>query len=184
MYPWTGLQALALATGLLGCSALAHGEAGATHLHGAVLCLDATSVQLRFEGLSAAQQRPLITRRDALNRALLGVFRTAHVRHETRASCQTSQAFTRVLVEVRYLNPKTYVGFGDPAYAYTLRMAVGPAEARAGTSASKRPAIQFASAWSDIHSEGNTKKPLSGVLTALGQEQARDLARAWQHDNP
>ncbi|MEW6422043.1 MAG: hypothetical protein AB1511_10000 [Deinococcota bacterium] len=184
MNPLPTLRLLALAGGILSCSALAHGKAAAVNLRGAVLCLDSTSVQLRFEGLSAAQQRPLAALRDTLNRVLVQAFQAAHVRYETRASCQKSPAFTRVLVEVRYLNPKTYVGFGDPAYAYTLRLEVGTAGATVGAVSSKNAAIQFASAWSDIHSEGSTKKSLAETLTALGQEQARDLAHAWQHGNP
>lgn len=167
----------------------AHGESGAVHLRGAVLCLDPTSVQVRFVGVAAARQRQAGSLRPALNTALRQTLQAGRVRHQARASCRQHPAFTRVVVEVRYLNPRNYAGFGDPAYSYVLNVHVGVPNVSAGHalpgvgSAPPRN-IYFASSWNDIHSEARTGQRVEAALTALGREQAGDLVRAWRQANP
>lgn len=174
----------ALLVGVLGSCALAHGESATVNLRGAVLCLDPAAVELRFEETPAERQRQLRGVRETLRASLLRGLWAGGVRHETRASCRKSLASTRVVINVRYLNPKTYVGFGDPAYSYTLGMQVGSPGGRPAASPAKTPPIGFASSLSDIHSEARTKQPLAKMLAALGQTQAQDLVRAWQKANP
>lgn len=175
-------RALVLTVAVLG-GALAHGESPVVNLRGAVLCLDPASVQLRFEDTPAARQEPVRVVKDTLSRSLTAGLRAGRVRHEVRASCLGHVAPVRILAEVRYLNPRNYVGFGDPAYSYTLTVRVG---SPGGFPASGvlAPVIQFASSLSDIHSEARTGKSVANLLTGLGQVQVQDLVRAWQKDNP
>lgn len=175
---------LALTAGVLGSCALAHGESPVVNLRGAVLCLDPTSVRLNVEDTPAARQAPIRAVSRTIHRALVTALKAGGVRYAARASCRGSPASTLVLIDVRYLNPKNYVGFGDPAYSYTLSLQVGPGPERPAPAAAKNTAIQFASSWSDIHSEARTKQSVATMLAALGKTQAQDLVRAWRKDNP
>lgn len=177
-------RSLALTAGVLGSCALAHGESPVVNLRGAVLCLDPTSVRLNIEDTPAARRGPVQAVGQAVRRALVTSLKAGGVRYETRASCRGSPASTLVLIDVRYLNPKNYVGFGDPAYSYTLSLQVGPGPGRPAAATGKNTAVQFASSWSDIHSEARTKQSVATMLTALGKTQAQDLMRAWRKDNP
>lgn len=175
---------LALTAGLLGSCALAHGESPVVNLKGAVLCLDPTSVRLSFEDTPAARLGPIRGIGQTVNRVMVNTLKAAGVPYQVQSSCRKSPAFTLILVNVRYLNPRNYVGFGDPAYSYTLSLQVGPAEGSPAAATAKNTAIQFASSWSDIHSEARTGKPVAKMLAVLGQTQAQDLVRAWKKDNP
>ncbi len=154
------------------------------NLRGAVLCLEPGSVRLNFGDTPAARRGPIRGVGQTIQRALVTSFRAGGVRYETRASCGASPASTLVLIDVRYLNPKNYVGFGDPAYSYTLSLQVGPGQERPAAATAKNTAIQFVSSWSDIHSEARTGKTVTTMLAALGRTQAQDLVRAWRKDNP
>jgi len=175
------LAAGLLSGGLLGSWASAHGEGAEIQLRGAVLCLDASSVAVKFVGVSAARQRKASPLRPALHAALVGALRKGRVRHELRASCRQRPAPTRLVVEVRYLDPKNYVGFGDPAYSYVMGLRVGLAGVGGGPLGNSP---FFTSSWNDIHSEARTGKSFETALRALGQVQAQDLVRAWQQANP
>ncbi|MBB5233528.1 hypothetical protein [Deinococcus budaensis] len=173
-----------LAAGLLGAAlggtwAAAHGESAGVQLRGAVLCLDPSSAAVTFVGVPAARQRQASRLRPALYAALLGALREGRVRHEVRASCRQHRGATRLSVEVRYLDSRTYIGFGDPAYSYVMGLRVGLAGGGGGAAS---PA--FASSWNDIHSERRTGQAFEAALGALGRVQARDLTRAWRQANP
>lgn len=192
--PWKGedgggasaFRRWARAAGLLGFAlagswASAHGEGAGTRLRGAVLCLDASSVAVKFVGVPAARQRQASRLRPDLHAALLGALRAGRVRHEVRASCRQRPAPTRLVVEIRYLDPQHYAGFGDPAYSYVMGLRVGLLGVGArplGTSPF------FTSSWNDIHSEARSRQTFETALRALGRVQAQDLVRAWRQANP
>lgn len=171
-----------LAAGLLGSAlagswAAAHGEGAGVQLRGAVLCVDPSSAAVKFVGVPAARQRQAARLRPALHAALLGALRAGRVRHEVRASCGQHRGVTRLQVEVRYLDPETYVGFGDPAYSYVMGLRVGLTGVGAASPS-------FSSSWNDIHSEARTGRTFEAALGTLGRVQAQDLVRAWRQVNP
>lgn len=175
---------LALIAALLGAGALAHGESPVVNLRGARPCLDSTSVRLSLSGTPAARRGPIRKVGLGLGGLVSAALRAGGVPHETRASCRDSAAYTLVMLDVRYLDPRQYVGFGNPAYSYLLSLQVGPGAGRPVPAAARTTAIQFSSVWSDIHSESRTGQPVARMLSALGRTQAQDLVRAWRGDNP
>lgn len=174
----------AAASAWLASWACAHGESEQVNLRGAALCLDAASVQVRYEGVPPARQRQASGLEPALHTVVRQVLQAGRVRHQTRGSCRQHPAYTRVVVEVRYLDPKNYVGFGDPAYAYVLNLHVGLPNVLPVVGGGTATNLYFASSWNDIHSEKRTGKSVESALTALGRVQAGDLVRAWLQANP
>ncbi len=174
------LRARLLLAALWSGFALAHGQT-VSQLGGRTLCLDASSVQVRLEGVTAPQHGGAQSQLErALRRALLNGLSASGVRHEVRASCRGSAAFARLSAEVRYLDPQHYLGYGDSAYSYGVGIWVGAWEGPAQT---RGAADLFNAFWSDIHAESPAKGPFEPVVAAWGEEQVRDLAVAWHADN-
>lgn len=180
---WHGLLPLACAA-LVGFAG-AHGEQG-SDLRGTTLCMDLASVGVTFEDLSpgrAAQARRAVL--PTLRRELPASLERAGVRHEVRPSCAGRDGLTRLQVNVRYLDPRHYVGFGDPAYSYEVGMRVSnPESARSGVAGVVGARRGFSSGWADIHSESRTGRPFEEIVVGWGEEQMRDLIVAWRRDNP
>ncbi|GGK43934.1 hypothetical protein GCM10008955_42090 [Deinococcus malanensis] len=168
----------------LGTLALAHGAGSGADLRGARLCLDSSSVQLRFHDIPAARQHKARTLKNTLHTTLTSALKHAGVPYETRTACQKNLAYTQLLTDVRYLNPKNYQGFGDPAYSYSLRVTVGSSAVTAAAQRGARTKIHYASVLNDIHSEARTKQSFEQFLGALGREQSRHLVLAWRKHNP
>lgn len=166
-------------------SAGAHGEL-LSDLRGLTLCLDPAAVRVTFEELPpgrAAQARPAIF--PVLQRALPAALERAGVRHEVRPSCEGRDGLTRLQVKIRYLDPRAYIGFGDPAYSYDVAMRVtNPESAGASVAGVVGARRGFSSGWADIHSESRTGRPFEEVVVGWGEEQVRDLVVAWRRDNP
>ncbi|GBF04641.1 hypothetical protein DAERI_020238 [Deinococcus aerius] len=173
----------------LACAALL-GQAGAhgqqlSDLRGVTLCLDPASVGVTFEELAparAARARQEIE--PALRQSLGSALKAAGVRHEVRASCTGQPGMTRWEADVRYLNPRNYVGFGDPAYSYQVFLFVGDPASVQLSAPGAGSARGFAVDWADIHSESRTGQPFEPVVLRWGEEQMRDLVVAWRRDNP
>ena len=177
---------------LLAClltTALAHGDFP-IHLAGQTLCLAPTSVALDFEEMDAARQAAarnglLQTLRTVLTRVLS----TANVNLEERASCADADAFVLLTVWVRYLDPRTYIGFGEDAYSYDLSLQIG-ALAKDALEVESEDApvalqdLRFAASAGDIHSEGETGAPFEEAVEAQAAPLIGTLAAAWWEDNP
>ena len=158
-------------------TARAHNQTVNT-LGGSVLCLDPGSVQLSVQNV--LRPHPEAVRAallEDLTRALHADLTRSHVPFEPRASCRNQSAYAQLLVEVRYLDPQNYVGFGDPAYSYSVYVRV--------LDLRTPPSIdRFVAGYDDIHSEGRSHRPFEGVLRSWGAEEIRDLAVAWHTTNP
>ncbi|MBB5234313.1 hypothetical protein [Deinococcus budaensis] len=182
-HEWRRLLSLTCAA-LLGVAG-AHGEE-ASDLRGVTLCLDGASVQVKVEEMPSARaaqvQRELAS---ALTQSLTSTLKRAKVRHQVRPSCEGRRGLTHLQAEVRYLNPRTYVGFGDPAYSYQVALRVtDPPASRPGLAQATGTAREFQAAWSDIHSEARTVRAFAPVVAGWGEETVRDLVLVWRRDNP
>lgn len=183
-FPRARRRLLGLACAVLLGQAGAHGQQ-LSDLRGVTLCLDPASVQVTFEEMAparAARARGEIE--SALTQSLGSALKAAWVRHEVRASCEGRPGLTRLQADVRYLNPRNYVGFGDPAYSFQVILIVGDLAALQGTAQSAGAARGFEVDWADIHSESRTGQPFEPVVLGWGEEQVRDLVVAWRRDNP
>ncbi|WP_102124862.1 hypothetical protein [Deinococcus planocerae] len=180
-----GLRLLPLACAALLGLAGAHGEQ-LSDLRGTTLCLDPASVGVTFEELAparAARARQEIL--PVLQRELPASLSRAGVRHEVRPSCAGRDGLTRLEVGVRFLDPRHYLGFGDPAYSYDVGIRVSnPASAGASMAGVVGARRGFSSGWADIHSESRTGRPFEEAVVGWGEEQMRDLIAAWRRDNP
>ena len=177
---------------LLGCllnTALAHGDFP-IHLAGQTLCLAPTSVIFDFEEMDAARQAAA---RDGLVQTLradlTNVLSAANVNLEERATCADADAFVLLTVWVRYLDPRTYIGFGEDAYSYDLSLQVGAlAEDALAAGSGDAPVplqnLRFAASAGDIHSEGETGAPFEEAVEAQAAPLIGTLAAAWWEDNP
>lgn len=160
--------------------ALAHGETVPPDLGRVALCTAASSVRVVFEDMGSWGQhlaKPRLER--ALRQRLNDALAKAGVARVRSASCQSRDAALQLVANVRYLDPKHYVGFGDPAYSYSLSLSVTRAPLVAG-----KTALRFAAGHSDIHSETRTGRKFEGVVAEWGAELVGDLAQAWRKANP
>ena len=163
-------------------AALAHGDF-AIHLARQTFCVAPASVALTFEGMDEARQAAA---REALLRTLgaelRSVLAAAEVDVEERASCADADAFVLLVAGVRYLDPRSYIGFGEEAYSYDLSLRVGALEA--GAAPEELQDLRFAASAGDIHSEGETGEAFEGALEAQAVPLIGSLAAAWWEDNP
>lgn len=160
--------------------ALAHGESTPADLRQTRLCLDSSSVRVQFESMTTEAQlavRPRLER--SLRGALIRGLQRENVVRVAAASCVERDAHVQLTASVRYLDPKQYKGFGDPAYSYGVQLTVFRLKSPGAPSTPR-----FAAGTSDIHSEGNTKKKFEVVVSAWGAELAEDLSAAWRQANP
>lgn len=160
-------------------SAGAHGEAD-SDLRGVTLCLDPAAVQVTFEAVPpkrVAQARPQLE--SALSQRLTTALEQDRVRSERRSSCAGQVGVTQMQVSVRYLDPRSYIGYGQDTYSYTVSLKVNGAGA-----AATRQKRGFSAGWSELYSETGTRRPFEAVITEWGEEQARDLTAVWRRDNP
>ena len=185
-----GLCALLLGC-WLGClpTALAHGDFP-IHLAGQTLCLAPISVALDFEEIDAARQAAARNGLlQTLRTDLTNVLYAANVDLEEQTSCADAASFVLLTVWVRYLDPRTYIGFGEDAYSYDLSLQVGALEKDAlAAGAEDTPVtlqdLRFAASAGDIHSEGETGAPFEEALEAQAAPLIGTLAAAWWEDNP
>ncbi|WP_045235242.1 hypothetical protein [Deinococcus pimensis] len=172
------LHLLLTPAALLPCGALAHGDDAPTDLRGTRPCLSANSVKVTYEGATTDRQKSV---RSAVQRdtaaALRSALKAGGVPTVTRDRCAPGEPTVTLAVSVRYLDPARYVGFGDPAYSYELRLLVT-------RGASPRPApARFVAGYADIHSEAREKRPFETALRVWTKELGGDLAQAWKKDN-
>lgn len=114
-----------------------------------------------------------------LRSAFIRELQRAGVTRIAAVSCAGRDARVQLLANVRYLNPKQYQGFGDPAYSYSVHLTVARKQTPGGKSTPR-----FTAMTSDIHSEAQTRRKFEIVVAEWGAELAGDLSEAWQKANP
>ncbi|UQN09546.1 hypothetical protein [Deinococcus sp. QL22] len=157
----------------------AHGQTG-SDLRGVTLCLDPAAVQVVFEDMPperVAQARPQL--QAALTQRLTTALQQGQVRYEQRPSCTGQVGQTQARASVRYLDPRSYIGYGQDTYSYTVSLKVNAAGAEVSTG--KR---SFSAGWSELYAEAAGGRPFEAVMIGWGEEQARDLTALWRRDNP
>ena len=96
------------------------------HLAGARFCVDSASAQavLDLPSPARAASSRKVLERDLLA-ALTAVLARAGAAYEVRERCAGARDYALLVADVRYLDPETYVGFGDGAHNYNLFLQVG-----------------------------------------------------------
>lgn len=156
------------------------------HLAGLTFCVDTDSVQVDLE-LPDAPRRA--TAQAALTRSLAeqleAVFARTGVAAAFQASCAGSRAYTILTADVRYLDPESYVGFGNQPYNYTLFVQVGRHNGMAALEAlGHLPDNQY-NAWvSEIYAEGDAGRPFEQFVPEQAAPLIGGLTSYWWEDNP
>lgn len=155
------------------------------HLEGVALCLDPSSVQVVVEAADEARAEAAAATIYEELIAPLGTILTAlEVDAEVRPSCREDAGFTLVYAYVSYLDPNTYIGFGEAPYSYTVSVQVGAyADGDYLSENEVLPDLQYATSMSDIYSEEAGAPPFESHIVASGKEQVRQLAMFWWEDN-
>ena len=154
-----------------------HG-APAPQLGGVTFCLDIASVQLETEALALS---PAL--RHHVRQAVFGALRT---QLETRniphtSDCSAARSYVLLSLYVRFLDPRTYVGFPKYSYTYVISAQVGNTVKGAGAETVLPERIYTASA-SDIF-QAATPQKLGQQLVTLGNAEAASLTRTWLEAN-
>lgn len=116
-----------------------------------------------------------------LTQSLGSVLKAAGVHYEAQASFKGRPGLTRLQAAIRYLNPRPYVGFGDPVYSFRMILIVGDLAALQGTAQPAGTARRFEVNWADIHSESRAGQPFEPVVLEWGRSR---LVVTWRRDNP
>ncbi|GHF55339.1 hypothetical protein HNQ07_003376 [Deinococcus metalli] len=166
-----------LVAALLAGHAGGHGENVPPELGGVTLCVASGGVQVTLEALTdARQQGALAGLAEDLRQEMTARLERQGVRVARPRWCWGRDGILTVAVNVRYLNPATYRGFGDPAYSYGVQLAVQRRW--------QRSPPRFDAGYTDIHSESRSGRPVRGVVAARAAELTDDLAQAWVKANP
>ena len=154
-----------------------HG-APAPQLGGVTFCLDAASVQLETEAVPLS---PAL--RHHVRQAVFGALKTQleSRRVPYTSDCPASRSYVLLSLYVRFLDPKTYVGFPKHSYTYVTTAQVGNFIKGAGAEAVLLERIYSASA-SDIFQAATLQK-LGQRLVTLGNAEAASLTRTWLEAN-
>lgn len=183
LFRTTALLALVLST-VPARVAQAH-EDQAFHLAGVRFCVDPASVQVQLELPSPARTRSAERALKAeLQAALAVTLARSQVSHLLQDSCSSSRAYTRLLAEVRYLDPETYIGFGQRSYSYTLSLQVGTfAGRKSAEGVEQLPTPTYSAFVSDIYPEAE-ERPFEPFVAHEGERLVQGLAAYWWEDNP
>lgn len=150
-----------------------HG-APAPQLGGVRLCAGAESVQLRLEGVPLGDDARARVREAVLGR-LTRALTAAEVPHGD--ACAGSNGFVLIALDLRYLDPETYLGFPENSYTYVSTAQVGAAP----SGAAPREDRYSASASDIIQAEGPAE--VEAQLLALGEAQISALVGTWLEAN-
>lgn len=154
-----------------------HG-APAPQLAGVTFCLDAASVQLETESVTLS---PVI--RQSIRQAVLGTLKTQleTQRIPYTTDCPAARSYVLLSLYVRFLDPKTYVGFPKHSYTYVTSAQVGNAVKGAGA-ATVLPERIYTASVSDIF-QAATPEKLGQRLVSLGNAEAESLTQTWLEAN-
>ena len=156
------------------------------HLAGARFCVDPASAQavLNLPSPARAASSRKILERDLLETLTAALARSG-VAYEVRDRCAGAPDYTLLVADVRYLDPKTYIGFGDGAYTYTLFLQVGGYRGAAAVRRDGRLLTNRYNAWrSEIYAEGDAGGPFDPFVVGEAARLAGGLAAYWWEDNP
>lgn len=161
-------------------------ENQAFHLGGTTFCVDPASVQVALELPSRTRTAAAKT---ILERDLAQMLRTTLARSgvafEVRERCAGARDYTLLVAEVRYLDPKSYVGFGKQAHTYTLLLQVGGYAAAPSVALTQQLPSNRYNAWlSEIYAEGDEGRPFEPFVVGEGRKLAQGLTAYWWEDNP
>ncbi|THF86288.1 hypothetical protein E7T09_13900 [Deinococcus sp. KSM4-11] len=174
--PHRAVWAVLLAA-LLAGHAGGHGENVPPELGGVTLCVASGVASVTRQDLNGtAQQNALVGLEGELRQVMTARLERRGVRLARPWWCWGQDGVVTVAVNVRYLDPATYRGFGDPAYSYGVGLVVQRRWQR-GTQ-------RFTAGYTDIHSEARTGRPVRSVVLDRMAELSDDLARAWINANP
>lgn len=155
-------------------------------LGGVRLCAAPTSVQVSLEGVpwadeaggSEAEARIRTAVLSSLTRSLAA----AEIPHTT--TCTGSGGVVVITLDLRYLDPETYLSFPENAYTYVSAAQVGTLEhvASADITPVTLSESRYSASASDII-EAAGEAELEAQALALGEAQIGALVRAWLEAN-
>ena len=156
------------------------------HLAGASFCVDPASVQVALELPSrertASAQKVL--RRDLL-KMLETTLDRGGVAYEVKERCTDARDYTLLVADVRYLDPRNYIGFGERAHNYSLFLQVGGyADAPSAQLLEQLPTANYSAYLSEIYAEGDEGKPFEPFVVSEGSRLVQGMTAYWWEDNP
>ncbi len=150
----------------------------APQLVGVTFCLDASSVQLETEAVTLSPMIRQHVRQEVFN-TLKTQLETRNIPHTS--DCPAARSYVLLNLYVRFLDPKTYVGFPKRSYTYVTSAQVGNFVQGVGAEAVLPERIYSASA-SDIF-QAATPQKIGQHLTTLGNAEAASLTQTWLEAN-
>lgn len=180
-----GLRRLLIALACWSSLAYAH-EEQEFHLAGASFCVDPASVQV---ALDLPSRERTASAQKVLERDLLELLETtldrAGVAFDVRDRCAGARDYTLLVADVRYLDPKSYIGFGKGAHTYSLFLQIGGyTEALSARLLEQLPTTNYSAYLSEIYAEGDEGRPFEPFLVSEGSRLVQGLTAYWWEDNP
>ena len=161
-----------------------HGAAP-PRLGGVRLCAAASSVQVSLEGVSWAEEADSSEAEARIRTAVLSSLTrslvAAGIPHTT--TC-TGSGGVVITLDLRYLDPETYLGFPENAYSYVSAAQVSTLERGAGADIAPVTLSEsrYSASASDIIEVAGAAE-LEAQALALGEAQITALVRAWLEAN-
>ena len=180
-----GISSLLVALALWASLAYAH-EDQEFHLAGATFCVDPASVQVELElpNRARAESAQTILERN-LTQMLTATLERSGVTFEIQDSCAQATDYTLLVANVRYLDPKNYVGFGKQAHSYALFLQVGGYTSAVSVELTQQlPSNRYTAYLSEIYAEGDEGRPFEPFVVDEGVKVVQALTAYWWEDNP
>lgn len=109
----------------------------------------------------------------------------SQVIHKIKERCTDSHNYTLLVADIRYLGPKTYIGFGEGAYNYTLSLKTsGYADPSSVKRAQGLSTNTYNAFLSEIYAEGDEGRLFEPFVVSEGSELVQELTAYWWEDNP
>lgn len=156
------------------------------HLADAKFCVDPASVQVVLdlpspERTASAQK---VLKRD-LMKMLTATLDHSGVAYEVKERCTDARNYALLSADVRYLDPETYIGFGEGAHNYSLFLQVGGyADAPSAQLLEQLPTSNYSAYLGEIYAEGDEGKPFEPLVVSEGSKLVQGLTAYWWEDNP
>jgi hypothetical protein len=162
----------------------AHHAAPERHT-GSRLCIDASSVSLRLEGLSADRMAAQGRLAERLARLLERALKDAGIAYETPLTCAASPSFVALHVRVSALEPDVYRHYAPNSFGCALLLRVGAyADAAYLAEHPTLPEQTFEAFDEQVISEAGRSTRLEGQLPTRARPLLAALVEAWREDNP
>lgn len=156
------------------------------HLAGATFCVDPASAHV---SLDLPRPQRTASARKVLKGKLLKMLEAtlsrSQVSYRVSDRCADARDYTLLVADIRYLDPKTYVGFGNQAYNYNLFLQVGSYDNAVSVQLTQQlPTDRFNAFVSEIYAEGDEGKPFEPFVVGEGSKLVQGLTAYWWEDNP